>query len=86
MCPTFIGPYLVVEVLGSHLYRVEDRKKRMVLHQDKLKLCEDKVLPGWIQRRRRALLATISTSPKAQEESLGEIPFEEANEKKIWHL
>ena len=55
LCPTFIGPYLVVEVQSPYLYRVEDRKRPMVLHHDKLKRCEDRAIPLWIQRRRQVL-------------------------------
>ena len=45
LCPVFIRPYLVVEVLSPYLYCVEDRKRRMVLHHDKLKRCEDRTIP-----------------------------------------
>ena len=55
LCPTYIGPYLVVEVLSPYLYRVEDRKHPMVLHHDKLKRCEDRAIPLWIRHRRHVL-------------------------------
>ena len=55
-CPTYLGPYMVVEVLSPYLYRVEDRKRVMVLHHDKLKLCQDREIPVLIHHWRHGLL------------------------------
>jgi hypothetical protein len=50
--PPWKGPYIVVKVINTVLYEIEDRKKSYVIHHDRLKLCTDKDLPIWIQRRR----------------------------------
>lgn len=42
----------MVKVINPVLYEIEDRKKSYVIHHDRLKLCTDKDLPIWIQRRR----------------------------------
>lgn len=49
--PPWKGPYIVVKVINPVLYEIEDRKKLYVIHHDRLKLCTDKDLPIWIQRR-----------------------------------
>ena len=66
LCPTYLGPYLVVEVLSPYLYRVEDRKRVMVLHHDKLKLCQDREIPMWIRRRRHGLLGKRDSCAMAE--------------------
>jgi len=50
--PPWKGPYIVVKVINPVLYEIEDRKRSYVIHHDRLKLCTDKDLPIWIQRRR----------------------------------
>ena len=42
----------MVKVINHVLYEIEDRKRPYVIHHDRLKLCTDKDLPIWIQRRR----------------------------------
>lgn len=54
--PIWTGPYIVEEALPPVLYRVVGRKGTMVLHHDKLKLCEDRVVPLWVRRKRHHLL------------------------------
>ena len=44
-CPTWRGPAQVIKCLSSYLYRVRFRKVLMVLNHDRLKLCQDRVLP-----------------------------------------
>ena len=86
LCPIYIGPYLITEVLSPYLYRVQERRKQMVLHHDKLKLCVDRNIPIWIRRRRQQLFAELrtqsnpveSTAPEEVSESLNtleELPF-----------
>lgn len=48
--PIWLGPLLVIEVLGTVLYRVKDRKKEHVLHHDKLKACHDRQVPLWLRK------------------------------------
>ena len=64
--PTYLGPYLVLEVLSPYLYPVEDRKRVMVLYHDKLKLCQDREIPMWIHRRRHRLLGERDSCAMAE--------------------
>ena len=75
LCPTYRGPYLVVEVHSPYLYCVEDRKWVMVLHHDKLKLCHEREIPMWIRRRRHVLLGKRDTC--AMPESVTDIDVPE---------
>ena len=74
LCPVFVGPYIVSKVISPFLYRVEDRKRVMVLHHDKLKRCIDRAIPFWVRRRRHHILkdsekqvATTAPSPGEQQ-------------------
>ena len=53
-----LGPWIVVEVISSVLYRITNRKRSMVTHHDSLKLCGDRELPIWFRRKRNELLGT----------------------------
>ena len=39
--PLCTGPYIVTEVLSPYLYRDQDRRRVLVLHHDRMKLCDD---------------------------------------------
>ena len=39
--PIWSGPWIVTHVISSVLYRIGNRKRSMVTHQDSLKLCSD---------------------------------------------
>ena len=54
--PIMKGPFIVTEVLSPSLYVVKDRKKSYVLHHDRLLLCEDRVVPLWVQKARKYVL------------------------------
>ena len=56
--PVWLGPWIVVEVISSVLYRITNRKRSMVTHHDSLKLCGDRELPIWFRRKRNELLGT----------------------------
>ena len=56
--PVWLGPWIVVEVISSVLYRITNRKRSMVTHHDSLKLCGDRELPIWFRRKRNKLLGT----------------------------
>ena len=55
LCPLFTGPYVVTRVLSPYLFEVQGQKKSLVLHHDRLRLCEDRVIPFWVRRKRRQL-------------------------------
>jgi len=55
------GPYIVINVLSPVLYEIQKRKKVFVVHHDKLKSCNDRVLPNWLLHTRRRLLHDETT-------------------------
>ena len=66
----WLGPYLVMEVLLSPiLYRIKDQKRELVVHHDRLRICEDHFIPIWLQRLRHNLLDLDDTLRYDQEES-----------------
>ena len=64
LSPIWKGPLLIVEVLSPVLYRVKGRRKESVLHHDhddRLRICKDRVVPMWMRRLRHQFLdCTIS--------------------------
>ncbi len=54
--PVWIGPFVVTEVVSPVLYRIEGHRKASVVHHDQIKICNDRVVPFWIRRKRHYLL------------------------------
>ncbi|CAG2215849.1 unnamed protein product [Mytilus edulis] len=50
------GPYLIVEVLSSVLYKMRTRKRELTIHHDQLKPCLDRNIPPWLKYMRHRLL------------------------------
>ena len=68
--PIWIGPLLVTQVLSPVLYKVKDRHREHVLHHDRLKLCEDHVVPMWFCQLRHRVVdldATVAYDETEQE-------------------
>ena len=57
------GPFLVTEVLPPVLFRIEGRKRSVIVHHDKLKPCNDRFIPFWLRRRRHEFLSLDETIP-----------------------
>jgi hypothetical protein len=77
----WMGPVLVTQVLSPALYKVKDKKGEQVLHHDKLKLCEDRHIPMWMQRMRHQFLQLDETLAYEEDEAdvtLAAHRFEEA--------
>ena len=53
----WMGPYLVI-ACRPPLYTIIDRKKKHVIHHDKLKLCQDRDIPVWLRRLRHQYFQT----------------------------
>lgn len=53
LSPPWIGPGIIVQVLTSYLYQGKTAKDIKTVHHDRMKLCEDRELPPWIQRYRQ---------------------------------
>jgi hypothetical protein len=69
--PIYQGPYLVTQVLSPALYRIDSRKKSMVVHHDKLSRCRDRQIPFWIRKRRHELLGTEDAAQEPRESAVG---------------
>ena len=68
----WIGPLVLTAVINSVLFRVKDRKKEYV-HHDRLKPCEDRVVPLWLRRMRHNMLdldTTITYDEAEQDEEM----------------
>ncbi len=80
--PILKGPYVVLEVITPALYRLRDQKRDSVHHHDKMRICEDREIPLWVQRVRQEILTgpqeTVSDAGTAAS-SAGK-PQENAND------
>ena len=54
--PLMKGPFVVEKVNSPCIYTVRGRSRAMVVHHDKMKLCEDRCIPLWVSRLRKAIL------------------------------
>ena len=61
--PLYDGPFIVTRVLSPVLIEIENRKRKKVVHHNKLKPCNDRFIPLWIRRRRQELLSLDDTLP-----------------------
>jgi hypothetical protein len=77
--PIFQGPYLVTKVISPALYRIDDRKKSVVVHHDKLSRCMDRQVPFWLRKKRHDLLGA-DTDDVANRESEQESEQEPAGD------
>ena len=57
--PVYTGPFLVTEILSPILYRIEDLKRPSVIHHDRLRICKDRAIPLWMQRKRHHFLRNL---------------------------
>ena len=56
--PPYTGPFLVT-LARPPLYVLEDRKRRSLIHHDRLVPCHDSTFPLWLQRKRHELVQTL---------------------------
>ncbi|CAC5366894.1 unnamed protein product [Mytilus coruscus] len=81
------GPYLIVEVLSSVLYKMRTRKRELTIHHDQLKPCSDRNIPQWLKYMRHRLLeGEVDYSlgfGQTEEENIHELSqlFEEDNDR-----
>ena len=72
--PIWIGPLVVTAVINPMLFHVKDRGKEYVLHHDRLKSCEDRVVPLWLGGMRHNMLDLDTTIAYDEAEEDGEMP------------
>ena len=67
------GPLLVLEVLSPVLFKVANQRKAYVIHHDRLKPCDDRNIPLWLNRMRNQVLnneSRICEPPEADIEDM----------------
>ena len=64
------GPYIVSHVLTPVLFKIVDRRKSYVIHHDRLKPCQDRDIPLWVQRRRNSILNQGEHVPEVPESKI----------------
>ena len=55
------GPYIVTRVISPILFEIQTRKKKFVVHHDKLRPCFDRIIPIWLRRKRQEILSLDDT-------------------------
>ena len=67
----YCGPYLVTHKISDILYQIQGRKERdrRVLHHDRLKICRDRDIPLWLQRKRASFLQNAPAEPETEAEN-----------------
>lgn len=68
LLPIFDGPFVVTRVMSPILIEIENSKRKTIVHHDKLKHCDDRVIPLWLRRRRQELLSLDDTLPYDEDE------------------
>jgi hypothetical protein len=69
--PLWIGPFVVSEVLTPTLFKISSLKRDWVVHHDRLKPCQAKNVPLWVQRKRHALLNPRKEEKVTPQETVG---------------
>ena len=54
--PIMTGPYVVSAKPSANLYAVRGKRRTSMVHQDQMRLCEDRCVPWWVHRVRRQVL------------------------------
>ena len=72
--PVWLGPLVVTAVINPVLFCVKDRKNEFVLHHDRLKPCEDQVVPLWMFRMCHMMLDLDTTFAYDEAEQAEEVP------------
>ena len=60
---TWLGPYVVQEVINPVLYRLAEQRRTHVLHHDRLKPYRGLHIPHWVEKARRAILGEVPVKP-----------------------
>ena len=50
LSPSWKGPGVVIEKLTTYLYKIKLKRVIITANHDRLKLCQDREVPGWAQR------------------------------------
>ena len=58
--PLWTGPAVVIQPLGTVLYKIREQKKTRILHYERLKPCHSTNIPLWISRLRTTDVATAT--------------------------
>ena len=61
--PIYRGPFLIIKRYSPVLYMVQDRKRKLVAHHDRLLICNDRFIPLWMRKLRQEFLDLDETLP-----------------------
>ncbi len=50
LCPPWKGPGIIIEKITPAVFRVKLKNKTFTINHDRLKLCQDRILPDWLGR------------------------------------
>jgi len=65
--PPWKGPYVISKVLSPVLFKIQDRRGESVIHHDRLKMCQLRNPPIWLQRLRNDILKTQPENEEGNE-------------------
>jgi hypothetical protein len=54
------GPGIVLERITSYVYKIQMEKAITIINHDRLKKCEDRVTPKWVEKRRQQILDGVT--------------------------
>ena len=66
--PVWKGPYVISKFISPILFEVADKRKSFVLHNDRLKPCEDRSIPLWLHRKRNKILNDLDQEDPENED------------------
>ena len=56
LSPSWKGPEVVIEKLTPYLYKIKLKRVIITANHDKLKLCQDRVVLEWAQKRSQQII------------------------------
>lgn len=64
LAPLWKEPFIIMQVIPPVLYQIASSKKEWVVHHDRLRRCDNDLLPLWLRRKRHTMLEnSLSDSP-----------------------
>ena len=58
---------MVTQVLSPYPFEVQGQKKSLVLHYDRLRLCEDRVILFWVRRKKHQIFEQKERGPVVED-------------------
>lgn len=64
LCPIWKGPWLVIKKWSPNRFTIQDPRRTLVIHHDKIKLWTDRRLPLWLLRKKK-MLSNSQVTPRS---------------------